>query len=208
MENDTNKIINDQLNSLPKALQDAILKSGWEKKAHDLAKKHQLHIDQEGDLVNETFLVLLGLELSKDFQQNLVDNIHVDKATADALVNEIGAEIFAPIREHLQNIEDSEEEPEEKPAEPTEVLNREDILKEIEDPKPVAQPSIVVEIPQTKEVSAAPVFETEPIIKIPETPKTPDIIEQKLASVTHQPAEKIEVPVKKPLIDPYREPIN
>ena len=212
MENDTNKIIEEQLNSLPEELRKTILNSGWEKKVHNLAKKHELHIDQEGDLVNETFLVLLGLELAKNFQQNLTGNIHVDQATAEALVNEIGAEIFAPIREHLQNIESNEEEkPEEKLGEPTEVLNREDILKEIEDPTPTNLP----QIQQTKEVSTEPIFNTEPINKIPEEPmktpeipKSPDIISQKLTSTTHQPAESIEVPVKKTLIDPYREPIN
>jgi len=216
MENDTNKIIEEQLNSLPDALRNTILNSGWEKKVHDLAKKHQLHIDQEGDLVNETFLVLLGLELAKNFQQNLIGNMHVDQTTAEALVNEIGAEIFAQIREHLQNIEAQEEPVEEKIEEPTEILNKEDILKEIEDPTPTNLPQII----QTKEVSATPVFEVEPIakpveetttkIEVPKTPEvtSPDIISQKLTSVTHQPAENIEVPVKKPLIDPYREPIN
>ena len=200
MENDTNKIIEEQLNSLPEELRKTILGSGWEKKVHDLAKKHQLHIDQEGDLVNETFLVLLGLELAKNFQQNLIGNMHVDQTTAETLVKEIGAEIFAPIREHLQNIENDEEKPEEKPEGPDEVLNREDILKEIEDPTPTNLP----QIPQKKEVSTTPVFEIEPIIES----KIPDMISQKLTSTTHRPAENIEVPVKKPLIDPYREPIN
>ncbi len=177
MDNDTNKIIEDQLKALPKALQETILNSGWEKKAHELAKKHLLHIDQEGDLVNETFLVLLGLELAKDFQQNLVNNIHVSKETADALVNEIGAEIFSPIRVHLQDIENNDEEveKEEKPEETVEVLNREDILKEIENPTITAAvvptPSQLPQIPQTKEVSTTPSFETEPIIKTQEAPK-------------------------------------
>jgi hypothetical protein len=160
MDEETKKIISEQMEKLPKVVQDIITNSGWQKKIDSISKKYSLHIDQEGDLQTETFLVMLGLENSDDFQKNLTQNLGLSSLVSVQVTQEINELIFKPIRTELQKEDESQPEGEKE-------LKKEDILNEIENPITSIQPltnvaPLAVQVstnmpePETPKPTAAP----------------------------------------------------
>jgi len=222
MDDETKKIIETQLKSLPKTIQDAILNSGWEKKTHALAKKYNLHIDQEGTLVSETFLVMLGLELVRDFNQNLVTNLGISKIIASQIEGDLSEQIFKPIRTELQKVNDKIVEEESNATPQTDLaknilggtenpktdtaeddLDRDVILREIETPGTSPSSVSKISIPPTAKPSpiAGPVTKTttEPSVpaKVPAQPvSTP--IKTTTVSTQVEPMPSVSVMPKTP----------
>ena len=91
---------------LPKEIQDAVTSADVHNSIIEIAKKNNLHIDQEGDLVDQVGLVLLGLSPSKDFVKNFSSNSGVETATATAIASDINTEIFAKIKTSMRQIEE------------------------------------------------------------------------------------------------------
>jgi hypothetical protein len=234
MFDETDILIKKQLDSLPATVRDAILHSKWTDKVHALAKKYNLHIDQEGDLVNEVFLVMLGLEMIADFHQNLINKLGISTLIATQIEGDMNEEILKPIRTDLQafnrEVEDAEIQAAAAKTTSDEetALTRESILNEIENPLPtptMAQ-AIQGDDPQPLPVT---ILKEEPISAIVKnisdeaalmpviaTMPTANMIEDKLKKVVksskeevaaayNQTAPKPATEIKK--TDPYRESV-
>jgi len=101
--------IQNRFEQLPKEIQDAITSAEVHDSIISIARKNSLHIDQEGDLVDQVGLVMLGLSPSKDFVKNLSTNSGVDTATAVAIASDINSEIFGKIKKSMREIEEKVE---------------------------------------------------------------------------------------------------
>src|SRR3990167_7828126 len=94
-----------------------------------IVAKHGLHIDQSAVLEDEISLVLLGIVSAYDFTKRIKEGLGLSLTETENIVRDVNEVIFKKYREHLM-----------MPMEPVasvgeeENLNREEILKEIENP--------------------------------------------------------------------------
>ena len=165
MNSNIQSIIKKSYESLPEDIKQAITNTDLGGKFLAIANRHNLHIDQSGSLQNETLLVMLGLEPTKDYVGNLEKELEITEGEARSIAEDINKEIFNSIRASLreiQNGEEIEENQENVPSTlPTDIssiekagnfvvekrpessspihkdnnLNRETVLKDIEDAK-------------------------------------------------------------------------
>lgn len=103
MNQEIEKLIQDQFQSLPESIQKVITESRWENKVRNLAKRYHLHIDQETDIENQTLLTMLGFEVPEDFVKNLIENANLHDDEAEVIAKEIDRDVFQMIREQLIN---------------------------------------------------------------------------------------------------------
>lgn len=90
--------------ALPEDVKEAIGSVNSAEKIRQVAKKHQLHIDQVGELGTQTGLVMLGVLPPRDFVKALTDKLQVTPEVARAIAADINTEIFNQIRESLKRI--------------------------------------------------------------------------------------------------------
>jgi len=212
----TNEQLEQAIAALPEEFQEAIASSFVSEKALEIGKRHNLHIDQLGKMKDITMLALLNLVDTSKFSETLATELSVSPGEALSLVRDVDAEIFDGLRKLIREKTAGKEEgtdsliaETEKGITPEEPLNREDVLRGIENPVPASPP------PAPKIMPAGLPAE----LKIPEitsgaTPPAPQgsIPEQKLtapfgipAAVTAKEESSI-ASIKK--IDPYREPVG
>ena len=91
---------------LPKNVQDAITSTEVHDSIIAIAKKNGLHIDQEGDLVDQVGLVMLGLSPSRDFVKNLSSVAGIRNDIASSIAEDINTQIFSEIRRSMREIEE------------------------------------------------------------------------------------------------------
>src|SRR3990167_5883199 len=140
MKNFTEEQIAQMYDNLPEDLKDAIFGLEMNEIVEKIGRENQLNIEQIGDLANETGMVMLGVTHPNEFIGNLTDRLEVDKEKARAIAQEINEQIFKKVRESLRKIHNMRERAEEQKVADvghsvsniTEIVNRSDILKEIE----------------------------------------------------------------------------
>lgn len=219
MNPNTKKIIDDQIALLPEKVREVVKATNIAKEIEHLREKYSLMLDQISSLELETMLVMIGLEPTEDFVENIQKNVGIkDVEKATDIAEDINTLIFDKIRQVM--MEENEETPEKK----EEVLSKDSILAEIEDPTPTFQPKT-----SSTPVNVEKIPENFPAIKVSQAlenyipPSLPvkSIVEQKLSEPTRIPPQQIEVSLKKlPEInsqtisspqkytsDPYKEPI-
>lgn len=91
--------------TLPEDLQEAIMSTESAEKFQSIAKKHSLMFDQTAELADETGLVMIGMTRVNQFVPNLVKRLNIDSSRANAIAQDINAEIFDSIRASLQKIQ-------------------------------------------------------------------------------------------------------
>ena len=101
---ETQEIIKEQLKKLPDDVKKAFASVDLRAKIKKISEKHRLHIDQGGELENETVLVMLGLEPLGNYKRNLKRGLQISDARAQAIIFDIDKEIFVNIRESLKKI--------------------------------------------------------------------------------------------------------
>ena len=109
MENETKDIIKRRLSELPPEIRNAIQSTDLGGKFNAIAEKHSLRLDQNGALQTETLLVMLGLEPSDDYVENLERELGVSGGEARALGEEVNKEILGEIRETIRRMEAKQE---------------------------------------------------------------------------------------------------
>lgn len=156
---------------LPVEIRDMITSYSTTEHITIIGKKHNLHIDKIGELVDLTFDVMMGIVATKDFVAELQNTLQITALEASVLARDIDENIFKPIKEtmtHLyagrapfkpsSSLVEYYDEEEDHPA-----LDKNTLLKEIEDPEPV---KIKKEIVQTTQKTPTP--STQPVVnKIP-----------------------------------------
>ena len=170
---------------LPKILQEAMSSEESVKIFQNIAKKHELQIDQTGKVAEQVSFVILGFAKAEDFVTNLKKKLHLSDEKIQTITKDLNEQIFAPIKKELvETYKKDFSQPqvfEEKHSDSS--TEREQILKDIEDP---VEPS---PIPDAK-------------------PKT--LLDDKLGNRVKLPKEEKRIDHRekdwKQPLDPYREP--
>jgi hypothetical protein len=150
MDEETKKIISDQLKVLPEEIKAAISSVDFKVQLQEVVKRNRLLIDQAGALETETTLTLLGLEPLVDYVENLSRELSLPRDKALLVAHDVDELIFKNIRESLQKINDTtlaeEEEIEERAQGDAQSgpLKREDVMSGIENPKNIPDESISI----------------------------------------------------------------
>lgn len=106
------EIIKQHWDRIPKKVRGVISAFNWESKVEEIGKKHKLHIDQMGELRNETLFMLVGLTHPGDFYTKIQEVLELPEEKTTAVVNDINEQIFSKIRQALVKAVGEEEEEE------------------------------------------------------------------------------------------------
>lgn len=168
MDNATTQI-QKRMAELPPDIQAAIQSADLGAKLHAIGTKHKLHIDQVGELEDEVLLAMLGFSpieaLPKKFEQGL----KLPEAEAQALGNDVGTEIFGPIRESMKKFTESRNAPSVTPdTKPAAVVLETPATPAKATPVAPVTPADVmlsektVSVPPSAPVAEKPVYKTDP----------------------------------------------
>ena len=102
MDQDLTKKIQTRLEELPADIQKAVQSADVDKKIQEIGAKNALHLDQIGNLGDETYMVMLGFTDPAEFAENIAKELNVPKEKAEAIAKDIGTALFIPIRESMQ----------------------------------------------------------------------------------------------------------
>ena len=168
MDQETQKIIAEQMKKLPKDVITAIISVDYKTKLQETTKRQRLLIDQAGKLEMETTLVMIGLEPLADFVANIEREMGLDTIRAKEVAMDVSENIFKPIRESLQKM--NEEMGNEDEVNETD-LDRNKILDEIENPVPNREINIYENKMTGVTVTPQQVVTAKPESKLPEVTK-------------------------------------
>jgi hypothetical protein len=207
-------IIKARYRELPPEVQKAITASDLPQKFETLSKKYALRIDQSDVLQTEILLVMLGLRDSDHFTENLVKNAEMKRETAQLISADVNTNIIGTVKSILRDITSAEDTGDEetgfaetKPAAittftaPTIPMNREDLLKDLENP-----PAFIDHLLTGTSTSVNETVEKQAPIPA-NVLATAQSATQPAAQAQSKPQPEVTVPTK-PRIDPYREPIE
>lgn len=206
MEGEVLQKVQDRIAELPEDIQEAILSSEFEKTIQQIGSKHGLHIDQMGALGDETMLVMLGFTKADDFAKNVASATHVPIGDAEKLMEEVGSEVFLPIRESMKAFAEKQkqvaEETEEVPGEAATTPAPATIAATPPTPVP-PKPSAGESLPMKPELHAAEVMLRQTTVSVP--PAQPPVAPK--PTPAEADANKNTPPAPAPYkTDPYREP--
>lgn len=153
-EKNLDEILTEQVSSLPKVVQDAILSASVEKRLRDLASTHKLHLDQWQKLENEVMLTLIGMQATEELAKNIEKEVGVAPQVALDLANAIGETIFQPIRQEL------ERELEHPEAKEKKVSDVEQVRAEALEASSVVAPVMSASKPEMPKAMRTPLSET------------------------------------------------
>lgn len=181
MEPEIQKIIADQMKKLPKDVLAAIVSVDYKAKLQEITQRQRLLIDQAGKLEMETTLVMIGLEPLADYVENIQRELEVPLLRAKEISLDVSENIFKPIRESLRAMNEEVENAEGIEGgqiEPS--LNRDQILKQVENPNLTGQSPIMSFTKSASEVPAKPtkqiaINESREIETLDEVPYQQDI---------------------------------
>ncbi|MFA6430617.1 MAG: hypothetical protein WC229_03180 [Candidatus Paceibacterota bacterium] len=164
MNEDTKKIIAEQMEVLPEDVKKAILSVDYRVQLQEIVKRNHLLIDQAGALETETTLTLLGLEPLENYVENISRELALSKDKAIIVAHDVDELIFKNIRISLQQLNDKNLEENEEIEERTTVeLSKENVMSGIENPTNIPEESI--SISSLKSNSLNPEYPAEPMTK-------------------------------------------
>lgn len=122
--------------TLPKDLQDAITSIDTTTALQEIGSKNNLLLDKQGELGSEVGYVMMGLTKTKDFVRNLQNRLGVNLETANSIAKDVNDKIFLKIRESLRQAQEKQVEQDQAETinDLNEELNKDEIMKGIEDP--------------------------------------------------------------------------
>ncbi len=104
MKQFTSGEIQERFEKLPEEVQKAVTSSDVNAKIEAIGKKYQLHVDQLGELVDEVGLVMLGLQKSSFFTEDLCSRLSISRDVARSIGSDINEDIFSLIKAHLMEM--------------------------------------------------------------------------------------------------------
>lgn len=144
---------------LPQDVRDAYSSVETTNVLEEIGKKHGVHLDDLGELVSETGLVMVGHTHPKNYIKNIRSRMNISGEKASAIAKDVNEQIFKPIRESLKKIHEVEERledppPQSKPSQ-KELERESSINKSIETPTTIPkstypEPTPQVVIPEEK----------------------------------------------------------
>lgn len=153
MNPEVEKIIKERLGKLPQNVSAGIQSIPWLEKVKEIAGINRLHGDEAELLVVETALIVLGVEPSSNYPENLSQKVGLSDDQVIKIAKEVDEKIITPIIKAIGNTKSSIPEiaPEIHPmvgtqvkmrptSGPVMILNKEDV-KQMISPKPNAAPA-------------------------------------------------------------------
>ncbi|OHA91046.1 MAG: hypothetical protein A2832_01355 [Candidatus Zambryskibacteria bacterium RIFCSPHIGHO2_01_FULL_44_22b] len=149
MENDTNKLIKEQLKTLPQNLQRAIAAVPWKTLVEQIGKENGLSTEQIESLERETMFIIYAFEPAEDYIANIIREINISEEAAGTIAQSVAEKILDYISKQAEEF-GNEVIKEETPAiaadihpmiEPGEVAHTVDSKQQIVDSgKPIQEP--------------------------------------------------------------------
>ena len=130
----TLEFLEERFAALPESIRGQMMSLDTARAVEDVGEKHHLHIDQIGELSDETGLVLLGLTRTGDFAAHIAKRTGIDAATANAVAAEIDAAVFKPIKASLVAFSGYVSRGETSASAPQKIAVRSDTYREAIDP--------------------------------------------------------------------------
>lgn len=194
MDQETQKLVDEQFKKLPENLQKAINLVQWKPLVKEVAKESQLSEDQVETLERETMFIIYGFEKPDDYINNLMRELNIDEDKALDIAEKVNTKVFQKISLEAD--------------------------KEVVTPIKIQKPSI----PEVKPDIHPMIEEGERVHDVPHVEQKPPQPAPKPAPAPQpakvpEPPKKVEPEAKKPLVstpnyhypagkDPYREPIE
>ncbi len=203
-EKQTEQLIKEQMESLPRPVKEAIASFDWARAVFDIGRKHDLHVDEIGEVQTEVMLVVLGLISPKDFYDQMVSRVGIEENRALEVATEVNEKVFLRIRDFMKEYYAEEE----KSQSERKVLNSAGIrLDDGEDLPEEVLPKVSIEDTKNKEI----VDEEEKMVAPPiEVAKNMNNTESKEESELKEKLNKAKDFTDAPTnyFDPYREPVE
>ena len=98
MDANIQKIIAEQFQKLPPAVQKAIASGEIKEKFQKLVATHKLHLDQWESIENLILLTILGVHPPQELPEKIVEESGLASDAANKLVEDVALLIFKPIR--------------------------------------------------------------------------------------------------------------
>src|SRR5579872_2168786 len=111
MAEDTTQLVQQRFAELPGEVKAAIESNDLGNKVRTIGARHQLHIDQTGELEDEVMLAMLGFSELEDMAGRISTALRVPPEVAQKIAQEVSNEIFTPIRESLKKFTASKASP-------------------------------------------------------------------------------------------------
>ena len=113
MENDTEKLIEEQLGKLPVSLRKAIEVVPWKSSIKEIAVSNKLTLEQTETLERETMFILYGFENPQDYIGNMVRELGIGEEIATTIAEAVNEKVFKVIALKVDELN--------KPAQPLSV---------------------------------------------------------------------------------------
>lgn len=195
MENETDRLIEEQFKTLPFSMRQAIRLMHWKDLARNIAVSNGLDLDQTESFVQETMLILYAFENPENYIPNLMNSLGVSEEKASDIAESAVKRIFNPIMERAEELDTPTQNAHSNKSD-LEVSNLPEIAPEIH-PSPIEQ--------EVK--SPAPVINDIPITSIKELPQA--MVRRNWKTDMEELEKKISVPdYRYQGQDPYREPLQ
>ena len=95
--NEQDKLIEEQLKTLPQNLQQAISSVPWKSSLQEIGKQNNLNTEQIDALEKETMFVIYEFENPVDYPANIIRELNISEKIAYAIVESVANKIFDPI---------------------------------------------------------------------------------------------------------------
>ncbi|MBI2618036.1 hypothetical protein HYW58_01130 [Candidatus Kaiserbacteria bacterium] len=100
-------MLRERFTKLPPKLQEAITSAEVAEKLRVISQKYRLHLDQGQILENETYMILLGIEETEKYEENLKKELGISPKDAGKIAHDVGKEIFLSVRDTLKSLTSS-----------------------------------------------------------------------------------------------------
>ena len=214
--------IKEKYDSLPEDIKKAVTSVDTTDALIEIGEKYKLHVDKMGELLDETTLVMVGLESTKNFVNEIRNRLEISQDLAENIVKDVNNKILLKVRESLKKIYKEPTEKKNLPLEenkkieikekedfiiekkniiepkleikPEENLNKEEILKEIENPLENEKLIENESKENFKKIQQEPTKDNLSVNVQKKPMVTSDIVENKLTQTTKEPVveEKID----------------
>ena len=195
---DTNKKLEEQFKLLPAELKKFIVSDELTTDLKNISSRHQLTDEQGSVLETQTLIILLGLDYTNKYRDNLTAKLGAPADIINSIVNEIKERVFRKVAPQLAEIQIG-----------IERVDKETAEKENAGGVEIENPEERLEAPNKEELlEDGRELDRDKILTDIETPTEPQgtIIDQKLGGI----ARLTEIPKKNYPSgrDPYREPMK
>lgn len=103
--NETDKLIEEQLKTLPLNLRQAINAVPWKALVQEIGKVNTLDVEQIVSLEQETMFIIYGFESPNDYVSNVAKNVGISEDVASNVMETVADKIFNPILQKSEELE-------------------------------------------------------------------------------------------------------